>query len=233
MAQVRSKDKITAGASANGVAHLASAQPDGFSWSEVARSAPAQVAIAVMALLGLGASIYLTVVHYDTKVSLVCTSGGLVNCGNVTTSAWSVVPGTPIPVTIPGMLWFVVSGGLALVGLWRLRIGRAEPARLRLTQFVWGLGGLLFVIYLIYCEIVLVHNICEWCTAVHILTFLTFILAFYRLQHSGEAPDMAVAQSATTQAPSTRQARQMALSRRARRVANNGSASSGRNGRRG
>lgn len=237
MAQVRSKEKTAAGAMANGGPRPASTQSDTVAWAAVARGAPAQLAIAVMALLGLGVSIYLTVVHYDTKVSLVCTSGGLVNCGNVTTSAWSFVPGTQIPVTIPGMLWFVVSGGLALVGLWRLRIGRAEPARLPLAQFIWGLGGLLFVIYLIYCEAVLVHNICEWCTIVHILTFVTFILAFYRLQHSGETPDLTLAQATpsqatTAQASATRQARQLATTRRARRVASGG-ASSARNSRRG
>jgi uncharacterized membrane protein len=233
MAQVRSREKRVAPASANGATRQASAQPSGFRWADVARHAPAQVAIAVMALIGLGISIYLTVVHYDTKVSLVCTAGGLVNCGNVTTSAWSVVPGTAIPVTIPGMLWFVVSGGLAVLGLWRLRAGRQEPARLPLAQVIWGLGGLLFVIYLIYCEAVLVHNICEWCTAVHALTFLTFILAFYRLQRGGEGHDLTLVAAAPEPATSsTRQARQLAMSRRARRVAN-GSATGGRNDLRG
>ncbi len=217
MAQVRSKERVVI--SANGAARPASPQAGNLTWAELARRAPIQVAILVMAVIGLGASIYLTVVHYDTKVALVCTTGGLVNCGNVTTSPWSYVPGTPIPVTIPGMLWFIVSGGLALAGLWRLRARQAEPERLALAQVIWGLVGTLVVIYLIYCEAVLVHNICEWCTTVHILTVVTFILAFYRLQHSDDLQDDTHAIEPPAQSSAPRQTRQIAMSRRARRIA--------------
>ncbi len=218
MAQVRSREKPATPAASGAGREVAAEQAGGGAALNLIRRAPALSAIVVMALVGLGASIYLTVVHYDTKVSLVCTSGGLINCGNVTTSAYSFVPFTTIPVTIPGMLWFVVSGALALVGLRSIWQGRPEPARLRLAQVIWSLAGLLFVIYLIYCEIVLVHNICEWCTGVHILTFATFILAFYRLQRDGEeaAP---LAMQAAPQTPTARPARQLARSRHARRIA--------------
>jgi uncharacterized membrane protein len=37
------------------------------------------------------------------------------------------------------------------------------------------------VFYLVYAELVKLHKICEWCTAVHILTALTFFVALYRL----------------------------------------------------
>src|SRR5216684_2974000 len=70
-------------------------------------------AIICFALVGIGIAVYLTTVHY-AHVSLLCTDGGVVNCTQVTTSVYSVVPGTDIPITIPGLLWFVVSGGLAL-----------------------------------------------------------------------------------------------------------------------
>ena len=69
-------------------------------------------AILVMAVIGLGISIYLTTVHY-ANAPLVCSSGGIVSCSEVTRSSYSVVPGTSWPITIPGMLWFVVSGALA------------------------------------------------------------------------------------------------------------------------
>ena len=32
-------------------------------------------------------------------------------------SQYSVVPGTSIPVTVPGMVWFIVSGALALISI--------------------------------------------------------------------------------------------------------------------
>ena len=42
--------------------------------------------------------------------------------------------------------------------------------------------GLVVVLYLVYVEIVHLHVICEWCTAVHVLTLLTFLVALYRVQ---------------------------------------------------
>ena len=175
-----------------------------------------------MALIGLGISIYLTVVHY-TKVPLACTNTSLINCQNVVTSHYSVVPFTKIPITIPGMLWFVVSGAIAGASLWAFAQGAVESARLRQAQLLWGALGLLYVLYLVYAEIVLVRNICEWCTAVHILTLLTFLAAFYRFQHDGDpqpAPQPAREVSSRVQSPERAPhspQRQQAMTHRTRR----------------
>jgi uncharacterized membrane protein len=45
-----------------------------------------------------------------------------------------------------------------------------------------GAVSLVTVLYLMYIEIVRLHAICEWCTAVHALTLLTFLVALYRVQ---------------------------------------------------
>lgn len=153
------------------------------------RDEPSLVAIALMAVAGLAISIYLTTVHY-AGVPLVCTNTGTVDCSAVTTSIYSVVPGTNLPITIPGMLWFAVSGGLAIYALILHRQQRPEPQRLRLLQLLWGGAGLAFVLYLVYAEIVLIHRICEWCTVVHVLTLATFLVALYRFQQVA-APDPA------------------------------------------
>ncbi len=152
------------------------------------RRAPALVALVAMAALGFGISVYLTTVHY-VKVPLVCTTGGIINCAAVTSSAYSVIPGTSIPITVPGMLWFAVSGALAVVALVALQRGVGEPERLRLSHAVWGGLGLAFVLYLVYAEIVKLRQICEWCTAVHVLTLLTFLIVLYRLQQAQTAVD--------------------------------------------
>jgi uncharacterized membrane protein len=169
------------------------------------RDEPGLVAIALMAVAGLAVSIYLTTVHY-ADVPLVCTNTGAIDCSAVTTSKYSVVPGTNLPITIPGMLWFVVSGGLAIYTLVLHRQRRPEPERLRLLQLLWGGAGLAFVLYLVYVEIVLVHKICEWCTVVHVLTLATFLVALYRFQQVpalGPTPRRARAQAAppTAQRP--------------------------------
>jgi uncharacterized membrane protein len=134
----------------------------------------------LMAVAGLGISIYLTTVHY-ANVPLVCSATGIVDCQQVTKSAYSMVGNTGIPITIPGMAWFVVSGALA-GGAWYCRArGPALLPRLAVAHVVWGALGLAFVLYLVYAELVLLHKICEWCTVVHVLTLLTFLVALYRL----------------------------------------------------
>jgi uncharacterized membrane protein len=147
------------------------------------------VALLVMAVAGIGIAVYLTLEHFQ-KAPLFCSTTGTVDCAPVLTSAYSVVPGTQLPITVPGMVWFVVSGALAVVGLRAAWLGRAEPARLRVWQLAWSGAGLLFVLYLIYAEIVLVHKICAWCTGVHVLTLLTFLVALAWWQE--DVPDLAL-----------------------------------------
>ena len=198
------------------------------------QNAPGLAALVGIALAGLAISIYLTTVHYQ-GVPLLCPRGGLVDCAAVTSSSYSVVPGTALPITIPGMLWFVVSGGLALVAWRAAALGQREAAALRPLHALWGGLGLAFVLYLVYAEIVRLHHLCEWCTVVHLLTLATFLLALSRLQSSGTAMGTpargrrAVAAppsfTHTPQRPSTRGATrpagtgrtQMALPRRRRR----------------
>jgi uncharacterized membrane protein len=144
----------------------------------LARQRPDQVAILAMAGLGVGVSLYLTAEHY-AKAPLVCSTGGIVDCGSVLTSSYSVMPGTSIPITFPGMLWFVASGGLAIWGLWAYWRGQAEPLWLRSAQQVWGVLGLLTVLYLVSAEIDRIHHLCEWCTVVHLLVLSTLLISLY------------------------------------------------------
>lgn len=138
------------------------------------------LSLLVAAAIGFAVSIYLTVVHYS-GASLVCSTTSVINCQAVTTSAYSVLFGTSIPVSAAGIVWFLVSGELAAVGLLKAYRSQAEPGWLRPAQLLWGLGGLIFVLYLVYAEIVLVHRICEWCTLVHLLTLFSFMVALGRL----------------------------------------------------
>jgi len=143
-------------------------------------------AIALLGLLGFGISAYLTSVHY-ARVPLACPQNAIVNCVQVTQSPYSLVPGTDIPITVPGMLWFIISGGLAL---WRMRPSR-NPASVVTwagLQLAFSAIGLLSALYLVFVEIVLLRQICEWCTAVHLLILLTFILALVRFQGLLAAP---------------------------------------------
>lgn len=128
------------------------------------------------AVAGAAIAVYLTAAH-AAGAPLACNTGGLVDCDAVTRSGFSVVPGSQIPITIPGIVWFTVSGLLALAALRGLDPGWLAPA-----HAVWALLALAFVIYLVYAELVVINRICAWCTAVHLLVLLTFVLALRRLQ---------------------------------------------------
>jgi uncharacterized membrane protein len=159
---------------------------------QAASAAPiAAILPLVFAVIGLGLSAYLTFVHY-AKAPLTCSTGkttffGItinVNCGQVTSSAYSVVGNTSIPITAPGMAWFVVSGGMAALALIAFRQGRSAPKWLATTQLAWGTVGLVFVLYLIYVEAAKLHEFCEWCSVVHLLVILTFLVALFHWQRA-------------------------------------------------
>lgn len=138
-----------------------------------------QLLLLVLSILGVGITIYLTAVHYE-NVPLVCSESGLVNCARVISSSFSVVPGTTVPITIPGFAWCIVSASLAIAGMFATT--ELWQRRIRLAQFAWALSGLLVVLYLVYAEIVRLHAICAWCTALHVLILLMFLITLVQLQ---------------------------------------------------
>ncbi len=128
----------------------------------------------ILSLYGLGASIYLTIAHYDTHITLACSDKGLINCQAVTTSAESIVFGV-FPVAVLGLAFYVFMVAVNSPWGWRLN----WPA-VRWTRFGSVIVGMCFVLYLIYAEIDEIHAICLWCTSVHVATFLIFaLLVFY------------------------------------------------------
>jgi uncharacterized membrane protein len=138
-----------------------------------------QVLLLALSLLGAAITIYLTSVHYE-NIPLVCSESGLINCARVLSSTYSVVPGTSLPITIPGFAWCAVSAALAIAGL--LATTALWQRRIRIAQFAWALAGLLVVLYLVYVELVRLHTICAWCTALHVLILLVFLITLVQLQ---------------------------------------------------
>ena len=176
-----------------GASSTRQAAVQGPSSSDGATGPIAPVLIILFALAGIGIASYLTVQHY-AKLALSCPKPGWfentlhqlfginVNCESVTTSAYSVVGPTSIPITVPGLLWFVVSGALAVWAILSLRGRLVAPDWLPAAQLVWSILGLVFVIYLVYAEFVQLKAVCVWCTGVHILTILTFFVALVQWQ---------------------------------------------------
>jgi uncharacterized membrane protein len=138
-----------------------------------------QALLLALSLVGVGIAIYLTSVHYE-NIPLVCSESGLINCARVISSSYSVVPGTSLPITIPGFGWCVVSAALAVAGLFAT--SELWQRRIWIAQFAWALAGLLVVLYLVYVEIVRLHTICVWCTALHVFILLLFLITLVQLQ---------------------------------------------------
>jgi uncharacterized membrane protein len=141
------------------------------------------LATMVISLYGLGASIYLTIAHYDTSIRLACSDNGLVNCQAVTTSSQSVVFGI-FPVAVLGLAFFFFM--VAVNSPWGWRLSRSQPVVRwgRLGSVIVGMG---FVIYLIYAELIQINAICLWCTSVHVATFLIFVLVVFHTTLAGSS----------------------------------------------
>jgi uncharacterized membrane protein len=131
-----------------------------------------QLATFALALVGLGFSIYLTITHLH-PAALFCSDKGLVNCNAVTTSTQSKVFGI-FPVAELGLAYYVFTAAINSPWAWRMR--RREVRWIRLASTVAGMG---FVLYLLYAELIQIGNICLYCTGVHIVTFLLFVLIVF------------------------------------------------------
>jgi len=131
-----------------------------------------QITTWVLALAGLGVSIYLTIAHFTESALAGCSESGLVNCTKVTTSAQSYVFG--IPVAVLGLAFFVF--GVAIMSPWAWQARRREVHLLRVAAMVVGIG---MVLYLVYAELIIIGSICLYCTSVHIITFLLFVLTAF------------------------------------------------------
>ena len=126
------------------------------------------IASLLLSIYGLGASIYLTITHFQPK-ALACVSNATFNCEKVTQSPQSEIFG--IPVAMLGLAFFVPMLLLCLPAAWRAADRRIHLARLAMV--VIGMG---MVLYLISAELFVIKAICLWCSSVHAATFLLFII---------------------------------------------------------
>jgi uncharacterized membrane protein len=128
---------------------------------------PPRVSFA-LALSAVGTSTYLTIAHFTSPDVLACSANGTIDCAKVTTSAESEFLG--MPVAVLGLVWAVAMAALCSPPAWRLSVGWVRAARIVLAS-----AGILFVLWLVYAELFIIHAICLWCTAMHVLAFALFV----------------------------------------------------------
>jgi uncharacterized membrane protein len=141
-----------------------------------------QLTTFLLALAGLGVSIYLTIAHFTESTLAGCSeTSGLVNCTKVTTSPQSDVFG--VPVALLGLVFYVFA--VAIMSPWAWRSTSRELHLVRLASMVVGIG---FVVYLLYAELFIIGSICLYCTSVHVITFVLFVLTMFAAAAWGLGP---------------------------------------------
>jgi uncharacterized membrane protein len=141
-----------------------------------------QIALFILSLIGIAVAIYLTIVHYNNHVALVCSSKGPINCEQVLSSVYAIVPGTSIPTSVAGICWSVVGAVLAATAwlVW------PEKRIVRIAELLWAVIGMATVFYLVYAELVVLHAICAWCTVVHVTVVLYLLISAFLLYAPGD-----------------------------------------------
>ena len=138
----------------------------------------------VLSVAGFGVSLYLTIDHFTGSLPI-CSASGIVDCTKVTTSPESEIFGV-FPVSLLGLLFFTGMVMLNVPRLWRWggRFGRWLSFA-RLAMVVVGIG---MVLYLLAAELFSIKAICLWCTGIHIVTFLLFVLVMATFPTMASAP---------------------------------------------
>lgn len=133
--------------------------------------APAWVRITAPALClaGLAAAAYLTAAHFDSAVVLACPDKGIINCAAVTSSPQSSLLG--VPVALLGLAWFLAITPLHLPAAWNSTRPSVRGVRVAAAG-----AGMAVVLYLVFTELFVLHAVCLWCTAVHVVTLGLFVV---------------------------------------------------------
>jgi uncharacterized membrane protein len=141
---------------------------------EVVAGPPAnRMAIAVLALIGMLMSLYLTLHKFGYIGTLACGTG---SCDTVQTSPWAVFMGIPVPVM--GLVGYLMLLVLAVVGL---QPAHAENRKLGLLIFLLADIAIAFTIYLTYLEAFVINAWCRWCIGSALIVTLIWIFSLPEL----------------------------------------------------
>ncbi|HEY5024431.1 MAG TPA: vitamin K epoxide reductase family protein [Acidimicrobiales bacterium] len=120
----------------------------------------------LLSLIGLVGSIYLTISHYDTRF-FVCPELG--PCEKILTSNSSHFLGIPVPIL--GLAYFAPMSLLSLPLAWR-----SADRRIHLARLILSILGIGMIIYLFAEELFIIQSLCVWCSIIHFVGFLLFVI---------------------------------------------------------
>ena len=133
-------------------------------------------ALFVLSLVGICVASYLFYAHLTDPAVLACPENGTINCAKVTTSAQSKFLG--LPVSLLGLAFFVSYSVVNFPAFFTSR----KVAILRLAMAISSIG---FVLWLVYAELLIINAICLWCSVVHLVTLISFVLVVFSTVQTG------------------------------------------------
>ena len=128
-----------------------------------------RMGIALLALVGILISAYMTAYKLGMLGSIMCGTGG---CETVQNSPWSVFLGVPVPVI--GLIGYGTLFGTALLGV---QPRFEDDRRVPLVLIAGAVIGAAFSVYLTWLEVSVIHAWCRWCVVSAILAGLILLLA--------------------------------------------------------
>jgi uncharacterized membrane protein len=132
-----------------------------------------RMAIAVLALIGLLISVYLTLHKYGYIGQLICGTG---SCELVQTSKWAVLFGVPVPVL--GVIGYLLILVLAIISL---QPSSHNSRAIGIILFVVADAAFMFSLYLSFLEQFKIHAWCRWCIGSAVVTVLIWLCAVVEL----------------------------------------------------
>ena len=128
-----------------------------------------RVTVLVLAATGVAIASYLLYERW-TGGTIVCSTGG---CETVQESKYAKIAGVPV----------ALLGLLAYIAIFATGLSRSELARVAGAAI--ALGGLVFAVYLIYVQAVVIDAFCQWCLASDVVIGLLAVVTSLRLVRAG------------------------------------------------
>ena len=130
--------------------------------------------LAMLSLIGVFLSIYLTLYKLGYIGSLQCAVG---SCETVNTSRWATFLG--LPVAAWGLGFYVSALGLSLLGVQEQYVDRRWVSAALTGLTGWGV---LFSGWLTYLELFVIDAICMWCVISAIIVAIMFVISLADLR---------------------------------------------------
>lgn len=138
-----------------------------------------RMAVALLALIGLLISAYMTAYKFGLLGTILCGTGG---CETVQNSPWAVFAGVPVPVI--GLLGY---GALLAAALLGVQPRFMDDPRVAMVLIAGASIGMLFSAYLTWLEAAVIHAWCQWCIVSAILATLIFIFTLPEFRRARSA----------------------------------------------